>query len=485
MKKKIIKILKAYNPQPYISSLFLLIPIVLVLIRSTILDNDIWFILALGKNILKKGFTIVEPLSMHQGLRYLPQQWASSVIFYNTYKLLGPIGLSIILILSSLFIIYIIYKIVMLITNNKTNLAIISITLPMIFLTTLSFITHRPQIFSLILILMEIHSLETYVEQNNPKYLLIILLLSTCMVNMHASNFIMIILIIIPYIIEAIIKKKYNPLPLIITLIFIPVFGLINPYGIDAITYAKGSFSNTINTMIIEMKNLSINNIFGIIITLYILIIIIITIYKRKNINIRFFLLTIGTLIMTLIHIKSFIYFAPISSISISYFLSKDYKNPKKIPLNKNNKTNYIIILIFCILLSTIVTIKGIYQFNTYNNKLEKGINKILTIEKNNNNIKVSTNFNNGGYIEFRGLKSYIDPRAEVYLKSKNRRKDIIEEYNNIKTKKDTNIKKFIERYNFDYFVEEKNNTFIDYYLKQNNYPIIYEDKNYTIYKNI
>ena len=40
----------------------------------------------------------------------------------------------------------------------------------------------------------------------------------------------------------------------------------------------------------------------------------------------------------------------------------------------------------------------------------------ITTVKE--SNIKVYTNYNDGGFAEFYGLKCYIDPRAEVFKKS-------------------------------------------------------------------
>ena len=36
------------------------------------------------------------------------------------------------------------------------------------------------------------------------------------------------------------------------------------------------------------------------------------------------------------------------------------------------------------------------------------------------NDLKIYAGYNDGGYVEFRGYKSYLDPRAEVLLKNNN-----------------------------------------------------------------
>ena len=48
--------------------------------------------------------------------------------------------------------------------------------------------------------------------------------------------------------------------------------------------------------------------------------------------------------------------------------------------------------------------------------------------------IKLFTGYNDGAYMEYRGYKCYIDPRAEVFLKNNNHVEDIINEYYDLET---------------------------------------------------
>ena len=56
-------------------------------------DNDIWFILSTGRSIVQDGFFTVDPLTLHQGLSYLPQQWLSAVLDWSVYSMVGQGGL--------------------------------------------------------------------------------------------------------------------------------------------------------------------------------------------------------------------------------------------------------------------------------------------------------------------------------------------------------------------------------------------------------
>ena len=45
------------------------------------LNNDLWFLLASGKYVLERGIPHIEPLTLHEGLSFVVQQWLTSVIF--------------------------------------------------------------------------------------------------------------------------------------------------------------------------------------------------------------------------------------------------------------------------------------------------------------------------------------------------------------------------------------------------------------------
>ena len=69
---------------------------------------------------------------------------------------------------------------------------------------------------------------------------------------------------------------------------------------------------------------------------------------------------------------------------------------------------------------------------------------------RNNSDLSTYVSFNNGGYLEFRGYKSYIDPRATPFLKSINHKENIYHEYHEFEKGK-IPVDDFIKKYNFDY----------------------------------
>ena len=73
---KIINIYKKYNPSKWEIFSFLLIPIFIGLLNSSCTNDDIWFFLSIGRQILNNGFFHIDPFTIHEGLNVVVQQWS-------------------------------------------------------------------------------------------------------------------------------------------------------------------------------------------------------------------------------------------------------------------------------------------------------------------------------------------------------------------------------------------------------------------------
>lgn len=73
-------------------TLFFLSMFIGLLFISRSLDNDIWFLLSHGRYVVQYGWPTTDPLSMHEGLDFVMQQWLSAVIFGNPMVSAGNPG---------------------------------------------------------------------------------------------------------------------------------------------------------------------------------------------------------------------------------------------------------------------------------------------------------------------------------------------------------------------------------------------------------
>ena len=244
--------------------IIILLPIALLLTTFSKLDNDLWYILSEGRYITQNGLYFQDVLSMHQGLDIVVQNWLSAIIFWNIYNFLGSYGLFFMTIIVNCFILLLLYKISMLISDNNKNLSIITaITTDMVL--TPFFIVSRPQIFSYTIMLLVIYLLELYIKKDNTRYLMFIPLLALIEINLHASVWLYIFLFMIPYIIDSFKSKKlmlqgYRKKPLFITFIVSFLVSFINPYGYKAITFIFNSFGDkNMHNFIMELSPFTFN----------------------------------------------------------------------------------------------------------------------------------------------------------------------------------------------------------------------------------
>lgn len=459
--KKLIKEIKNYHPNHAFLILYLYIPIVVAsLIPYKVLDNDRFFLLALGRNILNNGFPKVDPLSMH-GASFIAQQWLSDIIFYIIYKYFGNVGLVILTYLLFGLMISLFYRLCNLVNKNKYTLStILTLTFSGIYL--MAFLRSRPQLFEASILIEELYLLEKYISTKEKKYLYYLPLLSLLMINIHASCFFIMFAFMLPYLLNFKTKftnyEKYEIKPLIITTVIMFLTGFINPYGYKSITYLFHSYGyKEINRLVLEMNPLTLNNYLGYILFALVIIIVFIYIFLRKKLKLRYIFLFLGTLFLSLSHVKGIQYFLfasifPLGDVLSNYFISNKSK------ISGKTKVYYYIVLIVMILLPIV----NLIIHNDYPSG-ESEPTRILEYLNENvedkESVKIYTDYNTGGFFEFYGYKVYLDPRAEVFLEN-----GVLLEYNKVEMGL-INYDEFLDKYDFDYLVVDGGNVFTRQYL--------------------
>ena len=293
--KKVIDKFKTYNPSNKEMLLYLLLPIILSFFACKVISNDFWFIINIGRYITNHGFFYIDPFTIHEGLHVVVQQWPVDLIFYHIYNFFGINGIYILILILFFIIMTLIYIISKMISNN-TKLSIFITTLVSLLLLLFRFIETRPQLFDYIFLLLEIYILEKYIRSNNKKILFLLPLISILFINFHASTWIMLILFMVPYLIDSFrfklgifrgegYKKRY----LFLVFILVIIGGFVNPYGVDAITYAFNGTSNVINNYVKEMKPIYDWGLFPMLIVIISIIFSISSYIKKGTIRIRYY----------------------------------------------------------------------------------------------------------------------------------------------------------------------------------------------------
>jgi len=481
---------KEYKPSKWVYVIFFTLPLILILISFKKLDNDIWYLLSEGRYIVQKGLYSIDPLSMHSGLNVVVQNWLSASFFWLIYSAFGEMGLVFFVLLCNLAICYLLYKICYLISEKN---AVLSLAIMLICNITLAahYIVSRPQIISFILLLGVIYAYETYIKTDNGKYLIWLPIISLLQVNLHASLWWMIFLFSLPYVIDAfkvpILKMQgYRKKPIFKALLASFLVGFLNPYGYKAITFIFTSYGDKyMHKFISELTSFSFDNSLCIHMFIVILIISLIsTFFRDGKVRIRYICLFCGTMLLGFMSVKGFNTFILVSMFPLAYFFSemcpKDFSifdEKLKNIINKVFATFAICLLGFFSFLVFITEPKAklTHDAEAAMDVLERSFSPETST--------VYTSFNYGGYVEFRGFKPYIDPRAELYIKKNNKKDDIFKEFYDLQHGS-LNVTEFIKKYNFTHLLIKNTDYLYNNMLDQENYVIIYDDttKGYRLY---
>lgn len=464
-----------------------IIPFVLICIKNRIPDNDIWFLLTLGRYVVQEGIPHIDPFTIHEGLSYIMQQWTSASIFWLIFSKLGKKAFLILIYFVSFTLFFLFYKLCHTVSKNK-YLSVIITTI--VFTLISEYIILRPQIFTYIFLLSEILLVELYISKKNKKYLYPLPIISFLQVNFHASMWYFQFVFLLPFLLNSINIKnvtieKVNIKPILIVMIFMIIAGLINPYGIEALTYIFKSYGiNSINTIVSEMR--APNFIYWkvkVFLGYIFLFVLLLCFNKKVRLDIRYFLFFCGGTLLGFMHLKMF----PFTIMIYSYVLAYAIKDIKKIKIKIFNKkwvkalNNGITIGIsLSLIISFFYTIY--LSLNNYDFQVSSNIRHCTDYILDNydkDDIILYVNFNNGGYTEYKGLKSYIDGRAELFFKKFNNKEDIFDEWIAItKSTDDSVYEEFINKYQFTHIISEPTvNYNFDKFLQNNdNYELVYTE---------
>ena len=96
-------------------------------------------------------------------------------------------------------------------------------------------------------------------------------------------------------------------------------------------------------------------------------------------------------------------------------------------------------------------------------------------------NMRIYDHFNFGSYLEFKGIKTFIDSRCEVYCREFNN-VDILEDWYNV-VNGEMHYDDLFDKYDIDYAIVYNTERINTYLNKDENYNKLYEDDYFSIYE--
>ena len=96
-------------------------------------------------------------------------------------------------------------------------------------------------------------------------------------------------------------------------------------------------------------------------------------------------------------------------------------------------------------------------------------------------NMRIYDHFNFGSYLEFKGIKTFIDSRCEVYCREFNN-VDILEDWYHV-VNGEMHYDDLFDKYDIDYAIVYNTERINTYLNKDENYNKLYEDDYFSIYE--
>ena len=463
----------------------MLISLILYITINFWMHEDLYFLLAMGREILKSGPIDTNIWTAAKGL-YMPiQTWVYDAIL-ALIEPIGNIGFFLFLVIQLTGLFFVIYKISMIRTENKQWSILVSLVTTV---SMISMISIRPEVISHILVFIEIYAIEKYKKTDNKKWILILPLTTLIEANVHSSLLILHFLIIIAYCFPCILKKTIIDDSLIKKYkIFVPVtmvmfgFSFINPYGADNVFYFINSMMdvNVLAECSLETKAPSLIS-YNVALSLFVFACLIF-LAIRKKLGCTTLYLSVGFCIMALVSWRS----SSLIAFCVPFIASDIFEvKPNLFAVLKNKKVIVIcmFIITICFTALSVASIQNIiikkydYQYTEVIDILDKaGAKKIDSIY---------TASRAGSFLEYVGYNNiYIDCRNELYLKRINKKENIAAEFSSycVNGYKDnpnntisvSDMNKFIDKYNFKYFVAKEDAANIFNFLKtQNRFKLI------------
>lgn len=451
------------------------------------LDNDAYWIINSGRYVLENGIPHIEPFTLHEGLHFVMQQWLTAVSFAAIYDLAGTVGLLLFVFILFVLTVFAVYQLCLLISNGNQlvsyMVAVADTLILFIFMTT------RPYPISLLLFLLEIILLERWVRNKKNMELLLLPMLSLLLINFHGAMWPFLFVIALPYVIDSfpfhfkMLKGEgYPKKPILMALLLSVVAGFINPYGLEAMTYLFRSYGyQNISAYVSEMKPPDFQGVTGIVVLgVFFLVGAVYLFAKQPRTKVRYALLTLGTGYLALSSVRSLSLFAICGFPFLAYAL-RDIKPPfRDSAVLKPRIRN---LIIYCLIIISIGTF--VFQMGESRKTIDPtnpidATNYIIE-ELQSPQIRLYADYNWGGYLEFRGLKPFIDARAEVFVKANNGARDILDDMIAM-YRGELHYTKFVSIYQFNVLLVKEGDLMATYLAEDHQYTLAYTAGDALVY---
>ena len=459
-------------------------------------QNDTFYTIKIGKDILKYGIDMKDHYSWHN-LSYTYPHWLYDIIIYFLYSKFEFSGLYIFTILCFIFIGMLFFF--MNIKLNKSYFFSILFTISSIMMLARN-ATTRAQLFTYFLFLLEVYFIERLLSSSNKKYIVGLFIICLLIANLHAAVWPFYFILMLPYLVSQLISyivgkyklrirnnifiKRFdleynnNVKYLVIVFIISLFIGLITPIGFTPYTYfIKIMMGNTMEYIEEHKPLVLIQNAF---VWGYILILLFPLIFTKVKIKLSDAFMIFGLLFMTFLSVRHISFLATVGMFclcrvfcSIGLIKSDEYLD-FEIPLWGS----------FIVFITVIISSMIVYNVNSKSDFIDDYLYPVEMVnymydELDMKKVKLYNEYDFGSYLLYRNIDVYIDSRSDLYTEPFNGKFDIFDECMNISS----NYGRVFNKYDITHIL-----TYKDTYLSQilaasPNYDVVHKEGRFVLYE--
>lgn len=191
------------------SKIFFIVAIILIAMFSlaltpVTLQNDTYYTIEIGKQIMETGIDMQDHFSWHQDLAYTYPHWLYDLITYQIYSSFGMTGIFVTTCILSMILGVSLFLINNKITKNQVVSFLISVG---VMYLIKDYIAARAQLVTFILFIWMIYCIEMFLKGKKKRYAIEIVGISILIANLHVAVWPFLFVLFLPYIAEYIIAS--------------------------------------------------------------------------------------------------------------------------------------------------------------------------------------------------------------------------------------------------------------------------------------
>ena len=487
--------------------LYWLIPFLICLPWMMHLNNDNYYMIATGEEIIKNGIPYINPFAAQGHLSIVVQNWVYCVLNYAVYKCFGTLkALYIISVLQFLIFDIVVYKIV----RDKCDRHDSGL---FVLLSNIIFAYYmgcaRPAILTFTLLIIEVKLFCDWCENGTLKTwqnLLFLFPITIFIANVQSSNLFFILCPFFAFLAAKVWAGEWDRRLAVALFILLPITiicMLLNPYGIDGALYLFNSIGHVHASELEGIDALSIPGIF------FIVSCALVVKYIQSQLN-RIRTLKDNKLSLTYKHFTVFGFFLLSMTCKrnqlflVPAFLIVWYEvNHCHLGLSYKYHC-FADSVIWKTFLGLLIALISVAFLSIYAVRLveafgvgricgiethfdeERGTEKFYEyLEENNLKVQDASVFPGSSYLEMKGMKVFIDPRNEIYDKPINKKGNYYMLcYDLFENGTKADFDKFFSDFQFDYYIASHDEgKLLNYLDNSDEFTKIFEDTDFYAYE--